>query len=69
MKTVKVEDCKDLVRDQSSNAILSVDSASLKRHRLRRQAMRAKDVEIEDLKNRIEKLESLFLDVLNNRKN
>ena len=59
MDMIKVQN-DSLVRDLGTGALLETDITKLNRHRARRQALESKDQLIDDLTNRINKLEELI---------
>lgn len=59
MDGIKVEN-ESLVRDVTTGAILETDLGKLQRHRARIAALESKDQIIEDLTERINKLEQLI---------
>ena len=54
---IKVEDNPSLVRDSQSNAILETDLAKLNRYTAMKEAIKSKETKIDDLMDRIAKLE------------
>ena len=54
---IKVEDNPSLVRDSQSNAILETDIAKLNRYLAMQEAIKSKENKIDDLMDRITKLE------------
>lgn len=58
MKTLKVEENKDLVRSVDTGAILSIDKESLLQHRRRRSVLIEQESRIENLESTVHKLEA-----------
>lgn len=57
---IKVENDTSLVRDSHSNAILETDLAKLNRYKAMQDAMKNKETQLDELKDRIDKLEQLI---------
>lgn len=66
MATAKVEDDKSLVRDLSSNAILNTNKDELIQHRNVRRMRKQNEETVIQLESRINSLESLVKQLLNN---
>lgn len=64
-----IEGEKGMVRDAGTHAILAVDKSALARHRMARAKLEAKDDKINNLNERISKLESVIQELIdiNNR--
>lgn len=58
-----------LVRDSNSSAILETDNTKLQQYRMLRRQKQEKENEIEDLKERINKLETLMERIANGNNN
>lgn len=61
---IPVENEKHLVRDTTSNAILNTDKSALRTNRMRRKIMHEKDVQLEEMSNRIQRLEELIYSII-----
>ena len=57
---IKVEDNPSLVRDIRSNAILETDISKLNRYKAMQEAIKMKENKIDDLMDRITKLEQII---------
>ena len=66
MNTIKVKDNADLVRSLDSSAILNVNKSELDKHRARRKLMEDKDSKLDELSTKVESLELLVKNLLNN---
>lgn len=66
MDTIKVKDNADLVRSVDSSAILNVNKVELDKHRARRKLIENKDAKLEELSSKVESLELLVKNLLNN---
>jgi cell division protein FtsB len=59
MAELKVEDAPGLVRDTASNAIINKDRKAYQEFKARRRVQKAKDAELEELKNEVNELKEL----------
>lgn len=66
MNILKVKDNVDLVRSVDSSAILNINKVELDKHRARRKLMEDKDSKLEELSTKVESLELLLKNLLNN---
>ena len=69
MAYVKVKDNEGLVKDTKTSAILNVDGDGLTEYKKRREMMRKKENEIEQLKNDVSEIKSLLLQILDKEGN
>lgn len=60
MKKVKIENHEDLVRDETTQAVLNTDVSSLESYKKRRNLMRQKDAEIVEIKNELSEMKELL---------
>lgn len=60
MKTLKIKDHEELVRDVETRAVLNTDLTSLQRYKARRQKLWEKDQEFQEMKTEISELKALL---------
>jgi len=60
MKTLKIQDHEELVRDVETRAVLNTDLTSLQRYKARRQKLWEKDQEFQEMKTEISELKALL---------
>ena len=61
----KIENSESLIRDKTNSAILETDLDSLQLYRMRREQVKQKDIEIENMKSEINELKSLVKQLIN----
>ena len=69
MKTVKIKDNEDLVRDTTSNAVLNTDMTSLEKYRARRNKELQMAADVDELKEKMSTIESLLNQLVNREMN
>ena len=65
MKSLKIKDNEDLVRDTKSNAVLNTDMSSLEKYRARRDKERQMSSDVDELKQRMTNIEQLLQQLVN----
>jgi len=60
----RVENHNTLVRDLNNNAILNVDTSSIKKAKIAKNLRRSQTQEIEDIKNDVTELKSMMREIL-----
>lgn len=60
MKTLKIKDHEELLRDTESQAVINTDMSSLELYRARRERERNKDSEISSLKQEINEIKDIL---------
>ena len=58
-RTKKIKDNPDLIKDTNSQAVINTNTSALLNRRAQLSAMKAKDEELEDIKNDIKELKAL----------
>jgi len=65
MKTLKIKDNENLVRDTKSNAVLNTDMTSLQKYRARRDKERQLSSDVDELKQKMNNIEILLQQLVN----
>ncbi len=65
MKSLKIKDNEDLIRDTKSNAVLNTDMSSLEKYRARRDKERQMSSDVDELKQRMTNIEQLLQQLVN----
>ena len=58
-RTKKIKDNPDLIKDTTTQAVINTNTSALLNRRAQLSAMKAKDEELEDIKNDIKELKAL----------
>ena len=64
MKKLKIENYEDLVRDDTTSAVLNTDLSSLQAYKKRREIQRQKDAELTEIKEELSELKGLLHQLL-----